>query len=82
MYVSALDACNDGSLELSECKRTQIAQVAIIGTGIVGSTTAYALLNSDCPDRSDRRRAEGNIQNLRDAEVFSQSQQYQHVSAL
>jgi L-lactate dehydrogenase len=47
-----------------------------VGTGFVGSTTAYALLLSRTPaeivliDR-DERRADGHVQDLRDAEVFS-----------
>jgi len=51
-------------------------RVAIVGSGFVGSTTAYALLTSDFPaeivliDR-DRRRAEGHVHDVRDAEVFS-----------
>ena len=53
-----------------------IPRVAIVGTGFVGSTTAYALLMSGLNaeivliDR-DRRRAEGHVHDLRDAEVFS-----------
>jgi L-lactate dehydrogenase len=56
--------------------RTRIPRVAIVGTGFVGSTTAYALLLSRTPaeivliDR-DKRRADGHVQDLRDAEVFS-----------
>jgi L-lactate dehydrogenase len=55
---------------------TRIPRVAIVGTGFVGSTTAYALLLSRTPaeivliDR-DERRADGHVQDLRDAEVFS-----------
>src|SRR5215472_3116134 len=51
-------------------------RVAIVGTGFVGSTTAYALLMSGTPaeivlvDR-DRRRAEGHVHDLRDAEGFT-----------
>lgn len=51
-------------------------RVAIVGTGFVGSTTAHALLMSGLAaeivliDR-DRRRAEGHVHDLRDAEVFS-----------
>jgi L-lactate dehydrogenase len=51
-------------------------RVAIVGAGFVGSTTAYALLMSGIAaeivliDR-DRRRAEGHVHDLRDAEVFS-----------
>jgi L-lactate dehydrogenase len=56
--------------------RARIPRVAIVGTGFVGSTTAYALLLSRTPaeivliDR-DKRRADGHVQDLRDAEVFS-----------
>lgn len=58
-------------------------RVAIVGTGFVGSTTAYALLMSGLTaeivliDR-DRRRAEGHVHDLRDAEVFSHNT---HISA-
>jgi L-lactate dehydrogenase len=51
-------------------------RVAIVGAGFVGSTTAYTLLTSGLTaeivliDR-DRRRAEGHVHDLRDAEVFS-----------
>jgi L-lactate dehydrogenase len=54
---------------------THIPRVAIVGAGFVGSTTAYALLMSGLTaevvliDR-DRRRAEGHVHDLRDAEVF------------
>ena len=57
-------------------RELRIPRVAIVGSGFVGSTTAYALLNSGMAaeivriDR-DRRRAEGHVQDLRDAEVFS-----------
>jgi len=51
-------------------------RAAIVGTGFVGSSTAYALLMSGFTaeivliDR-DRRRAEGHANDLRVAEVFS-----------
>lgn len=57
-------------------QRPRVPRVAIVGTGFVGSTTAYALLLSQIPaeivliDR-DQRRAEGHVQDLRDAEVFT-----------
>jgi L-lactate dehydrogenase len=76
VHVSALDVRNDSSSKRQERTRTQIPRVAIVGTGFVGSTTAYALLNSGMAaeivliDR-DRCRAEGHVQDLRDAEVFS-----------
>jgi L-lactate dehydrogenase len=53
----------------------RIPRIAIVGTGFVGSTTAYALMMSGIPaeivliDR-DPRRAEGHVNDLRDAEVF------------
>jgi L-lactate dehydrogenase len=57
-------------------EQTRIPRVVIVGTGFVGSTTAYALLLSGMAaeivliDR-DERRADGHVQDLRDAEVFS-----------
>src|SRR3984893_19057377 len=57
-------------------QQPRIPRVAIVGTGFVGSTTAYALLLSRIPaeivliDR-DQRRADGHVQDLRDAEVFT-----------
>jgi L-lactate dehydrogenase len=54
----------------------RIPRVAIVGTGFVGSTTAYALLLSNTAaeivliDR-DKRRADGHVLDLRDAVVFS-----------
>jgi L-lactate dehydrogenase len=50
-------------------------RVAIVGTGFVGSTTAYALLMSGLTAEfvlidGDQRRAEGHVHDLRDAEVF------------
>ena len=55
---------------------TRVPRVAIVGAGFVGSTTAYALMMSGMAaeivliDR-DSRRAEGHVNDLRDAEVFS-----------
>src|SRR6202048_682853 len=56
--------------------RSRIPRVAIVGTGFVGSTTAYALLLSGAAAEivlinRDERRADGHVQDLRDAEVFS-----------
>jgi L-lactate dehydrogenase len=54
----------------------KVPRVVIVGTGFVGSTTAYALMMSGVAaeivliDR-DPRRAEGHANDLRDAEVFS-----------
>ncbi|MBV8828506.1 MAG: L-lactate dehydrogenase [Acidobacteriaceae bacterium] len=55
---------------------TRIPRIAIVGSGFVGSTTAYALLMSGTAceivliDR-DPRRAQGHVNDLRDAEVFT-----------
>jgi L-lactate dehydrogenase len=57
-------------------EQRRILRVAIVGAGLVGSTTAYALLLSGLAaeivliDRHERR-ADGHVQDLRDAEVFS-----------
>jgi L-lactate dehydrogenase len=54
---------------------TRVPRVAIVGAGLVGSTTAYALMMSGMAaeivliDR-DSRRAEGPVNDLPDAEVF------------
>ncbi len=64
MNVSDLNAIADRADRDRSEIRTRIPRVAIVGTGFVGSTTAYALLMSQTPaeivliDR-DRRRAEG-----------------------
>jgi L-lactate dehydrogenase len=64
------DALKDELLE------SRIPRVVIVGTGFVGSTTAYALMMSGITaeivliDR-DARRVEGQVNDLRDAEVFS-----------
>ena len=56
--------------------QTRIPRIAIVGAGFVGSTTAYALMMSGMAvdialiDR-DLGRAEGHVNDLRDAEVFS-----------
>ena len=57
-------------------EQTRIPRVVIVGTGFVGSTTAYALLLSGTAAEivlinRDERRANGHVQDLRDAEVFS-----------
>lgn len=71
-------AAGDTSRTHESRGQTRIPRVAIVGAGYVGSTTAYALLSSGLAteivliDR-DPRRAEGHVQDLRDAEVFSRS---------
>lgn len=54
----------------------RVPRVAIVGTGFVGSTAAYALLISGTAAEialinRDKTRAEGHVHDLRDAEVFS-----------
>jgi L-lactate dehydrogenase len=56
--------------------KPRVPRIVIVGVGFVGSTTAYALMMSGMAaeivliDR-DSRRAEGHVNDLRDAEVFS-----------
>lgn len=75
MQLSGIET-TDGSSRQRQTAKTRLARVAIVGTGFVGSTTAYALLMSGTAaeivlvDR-DPRRAEGHVHDLRDAEVFS-----------
>src|SRR5580698_8157030 len=71
--MSSPDKIQPGSEELV---RPRIPRVAIVGTGFVGSTTAYALLLSRTPAEivligRDKRRVDGHVQDLRDAEVFT-----------
>jgi L-lactate dehydrogenase len=71
MSVSDANQSNNQNHE-----QTRIPRVAIVGTGLVGSTTAYALLLSGMAAEivlinRDERRANGHVQDLRDAEVFS-----------
>ena len=77
MEISDFNAIAENGVSSSH-DRTRIPRVAIVGTGFVGSTTAYALLMLGTPaeivliDR-DRRRAEGHAHDLRDAEGFTSS---------
>ena len=56
----------------------RVPRIAIVGAGFVGSRTAYALMMSGMAaeivliDR-DSRRADWNVNDLLDAEVFSHS---------
>jgi L-lactate dehydrogenase len=55
---------------------TRIPRIAVVGAGFVGSTTAFALMMSGMAAEialigRDVRRAEGHVNDLRDAEVFS-----------
>jgi L-lactate dehydrogenase len=54
----------------------RLPRIAVVGTGFVGSTTAYALLMSGMAAEivligRNQRRAEGHVHDLRDASVFS-----------
>jgi L-lactate dehydrogenase len=60
----------------SHIRHSAIPRVAIVGTGFVGSTSAYALLMSGTVAEivligRDRKRAEGHANDLRDAALFS-----------
>jgi threonine dehydrogenase-like Zn-dependent dehydrogenase len=55
-------------------------RVAIVGTGLVGATTAYALLLSGLSAQivlinRDKERARAHVDDLRDAELFSHTSQ-------
>jgi L-lactate dehydrogenase len=71
MLLSSIDNSQD-----TQHGTVPVARVAIVGTGFVGATTAYALLLSGTVaeivliDR-DRKRAEGQANDLRDAALFS-----------
>jgi L-lactate dehydrogenase len=59
----------------SHIRHSAIPRVAIVGTGFVGSTSAYALLMSSTVAEivligRDRKRAEGHANDLRDAALF------------
>jgi lactate/malate dehydrogenase, NAD binding domain len=54
---------------------TRIPRIAIVGAGFVGSTAAYALMMSGVASEialisRDQRRAQGHVNDLRDAGVF------------
>jgi hypothetical protein len=62
----------------SPSNEPRVPRFAIVGAGFVSSTTAYALMMSGAPAEialigRDSRRAEGHVNDLRDAEVFSHS---------
>jgi L-lactate dehydrogenase len=74
--LSTPDATDLSAPKQQDRKRIRLPRVAIVGAGFVGSTTAYALLISGTAAEivlidQDRRRAEGHVQDLRDAELFS-----------
>jgi L-lactate dehydrogenase len=79
-FVEVADQFSDVTLDYSprqqERPGIRLPRIAIVGTGFVGSTTAYALLLSGMAAEvvligRDPRRAEGHVHDLRDAEVFS-----------
>ena len=69
--LSSIQNCPD-----TQDRAVPVNRVAIVGTGFVGASTAYALLISGTAaeivliDR-DRKRAEGQADDLRDAALFS-----------
>jgi L-lactate dehydrogenase len=73
---SAKNVTPDSASRQKERTGIRLPRVAIVGTGFVGSTTAYALLISGMAAEivlvnRDKRRAEGHVHDLRDAAVFS-----------
>jgi L-lactate dehydrogenase len=70
------DVIRDSSLMRRERTGIQLPRIVIVGTGLVGSTTAYALLLSGMAVEivvvgRDSRRTKGHVSDLRDATVFS-----------
>jgi L-lactate dehydrogenase len=66
----------DGSCDPRRAAPNRISRVAIVGAGLVGSTTAYALLLSGLVAEivlidKDMALAEGQVHDLRDAELYS-----------
>jgi L-lactate dehydrogenase len=77
LEISVFEAPHEQSYNQSQAKRIRLPRIAIVGPGLVGSTTAYALLISGIASEivligRDLRRTEGQIHDLRDAGVFSQ----------
>ena len=75
-FVEVADQFSDVTHDYSARPGIRLPRIAIVGTGFVGSTTAYALLLSGMAAEviligRDPRRAEGHVHDLRDAEVFS-----------
>jgi L-lactate dehydrogenase len=75
VQISAGDASRDSPRQ-QERTEIRLPRIAIVGTGFVGSTTAFALLISGVVAEivligRDQRRAEGHVHDLRDAAVFS-----------
>jgi L-lactate dehydrogenase len=65
-----------GSSDSRRAAPNRISRVAIVGAGLVGSTTAYALLLSGLVAEivlidKDKTLAEGQVHDLRDAELYS-----------
>lgn len=76
MRTSQLDDVHESSRSARGSAGNRVAQVAVVGTGVVGATTAYALLISGTVAEivlvdSDKERAQGHVNDLRDAALFS-----------
>jgi L-lactate dehydrogenase len=76
MQASHMDDARENSTCGRGSRGNRVARVAVVGTGFVGATTAYALLISGSvaetvlTDR-DKARAQGHVNDLRDAALFS-----------
>jgi L-lactate dehydrogenase len=74
--ISAYSQVRDGSGGSQASALRPVTRVAIVGAGLVGSTTAYALLISGAVPEivligRDTGKAEGHVHDLRDAELYS-----------
>lgn len=76
MQSSVDEVTRSSSPKQQERTGIRLPRIAVVGTGFVGSTTAYALLMSGMAAEivligRNQRRAEGHVHDLRDAAVFS-----------
>lgn len=66
----------EGAIDAADRPAHRIPSVAIVGPGLVGTTTAYALLVAGAAAEivligRDRNRVEGQVKDLRDAALYS-----------
>jgi L-lactate dehydrogenase len=76
LEASVNRSVDDTPIDAAHRKAHQISSVAIVGPGLVGATTAYALLMSGVAGEivligRDRERIKGHVKDLRDAALYS-----------
>jgi L-lactate dehydrogenase len=76
MQITTASPTDDRSPRQQERTKIRLPRIAVVGSGFVGSTTAYALLLSGIAAEivligRDRHRTEGHVHDLLDAAVFS-----------